>query len=50
MRIEEIDKNLKVDKEINKKGLKFYPFEDEPFKIYGNIKRGDDGLLYTNAV
>ena len=46
MRIEEIDKNLKVDKQIEKDGLKFYHFEDEPFKIYGDIKRGDDGLLY----
>ncbi len=46
MRIEEIDKNLKVDSEIDKSGLKFYSFEEEPFKIYGNIKRGDDGLLY----
>ena len=46
MKLEDIDKNLKVDKEIDKTGLKFYHFEDEPFKIYGNIKRGDDGLLY----
>ena len=46
MRIDEIDKNLKVDSEINKSGLKFYSFEDEPFEIYGNIKRGEDGLLY----
>ena len=46
MRIEEIDKNLKVDKEIDKTGLSFYHFEDSPFKIYGNIKRGADGLLY----
>ena len=46
MRIDEIDKNLKVDSEIDKSGLRFYSFEDEPFKIYGNIKRGEDGLLY----
>ena len=46
MDIGKIDKNLAVDKEINKSGLKFYSFEDEPFKIYGNIKRGDGGLLY----
>lgn len=45
MRIEEIDKNLKVDKEINKTGLKFYHFEDEPFKLYGDIRREEDGLL-----
>lgn len=46
MRIEEIDKNLKVDKEINKEGLRFYYFEDEPFKIYGNLKRGEGRRLY----
>ena len=45
MKIEEIDKNLKVDKEINKTGLKFYHFEDEPFKLYGDIRREEDGLL-----
>ena len=46
MDISKIDKNLAVDKEIDKSGLKFYSFEDEPFRIYGNIKRGEDGLLY----
>ena len=46
MKIEEIDKNLKVDKEIDKRGLTFYYFEDEPFKVYGDLKRGEDGLLY----
>jgi len=46
MDIGTIDKNLAVDSAINKSGLRFYSFEDEPFKIYGNIKRADDGLLY----
>ena len=46
MKIEEIDKNLKVDNEIDKTGLSFYYFEDEPFKIYGCLKRGEDGRLY----
>ncbi len=46
MRIDEIDKNLKVDSEIDKTGLIFRYFEEEPFKIYGDLRRGDDGLLY----
>ena len=46
MRIDEIDKNLKVDSEINKSGLVFHYFEEEPFKIYGDLARGEDGLLY----
>ena len=46
MKLEDIDKNLKVDKEIDKTGLKFYHFEDEPLKLYGDIRRGEDGLLY----
>ena len=46
MHIEEYDKNLVVDKEIDKSGLKFYSFESEPFKIYGGLSRGEDGMLY----
>ena len=46
MRIDEIDKNLKADSEINKSGLVFHYFEEEPFKIYGDLARGEDGLLY----
>ena len=42
----EIDKNMAVDKEINKQGLKFYSMDDEPFVLYGGIKRGEDGRLY----
>ena len=38
MKLEDIDKNLKVDKEIDKTGLKFYHFEDEPLKLYGDIR------------
>ncbi len=45
MRIEDIDKNLKVDKEIDKSGLKFYSFEDSPFKLYGGLKREEGGKL-----
>ena len=44
--IEEIDKNLAVDKSINKDGLCFYDMNNEPFVMYGGIKRGDDGRLY----
>ena len=44
--IEEIDKNFAVDKEIDKTGLVFYNMDDEPFVIYGGIRRGEDGMLY----
>ncbi len=46
MRIDEIDKNLAVDKSIDKSGLKFFSFEDEPFRIYGDLRREDNGFLY----
>lgn len=46
LRIDEIDKNLAVDKEIDKSGLNFFNMDDEPFVIYGGIKRGEDGRLY----
>ena len=46
MRIEDIDKNLAVDSTIDKEGLEFFSFEDEPFRIYGDLRREDDGLLY----
>ena len=49
MRIDEIDKNLKVDSEIDKSGLVFHYFEDAPFEIYGDIRRGSDGLLYRKV-
>ena len=34
-RIEDVDKNLKVETKIEKEGLKFYNALSEPFKIYG---------------
>ena len=46
MRLDEIDKNLKVDKTIDKKGLKFFSFEEEPFRIYGNLMREEDDRLH----
>ena len=46
MKIEDIDKNLVVDSTVDKEGLTFFHFEDEPFKIYGDLRREDDGLLY----
>ena len=46
MKIEELDKNLIVDKEIDKTGLVFHSFEEEPFRIFGDLRREDDGLLY----
>lgn len=46
MRIEEIDKNLALDGTVDKEGLSFYSFEDKPFKVYGDLRREEDGLLY----
>ncbi len=46
MKIEDIDKNLKVDKEIDKTGLMFYNALKAPFRFYGGIKRECDGTLY----
>lgn len=46
MKIEEIDKNLAVDSTIDREGLSFFNFEDAPFKIYGGLRREDDGLFY----
>jgi len=41
--ISEIDKNLKVETEIKKDGLKFYNIKEEPFKVYGVFH---DGKLF----
>lgn len=35
--IASVDKNLKVETNIKKDGLKFYDVKDEPFKVYGVI-------------
>lgn len=61
-RIEDIDKNLKVDTNIEKKNIKFLNPENAPFKIYGVFRDGDcfcripketakkinDGVYYLN--
>ena len=44
MDIAQIDKNMKVDKEIDKTGLVFKNVDEEPFRVYG-VKR--DGECYT---
>ena len=44
--IEEIDKNMAINSKINKEGLKFFSMYDEPFVIFGGLKKGDDGRLY----
>lgn len=41
MNIAELDKNFKVEAEINKDGMKFYDVENEPFAVYGVYK--EDG-------
>ena len=46
MRVEDVDQNLKVDKKIDKTGLVFYNFEDEPFKLYGGMKKEADGQYH----
>lgn len=42
-RIEDVDKNLKVETKIEQEGLKFYNVLSEPFKIYGVYM--DDGMF-----
>jgi len=42
-RIEDVDKNLKVETKIEKEGLKFYDALSEPFKIYGVFM--EDGMF-----
>ena len=44
--IEEIDQRMATDLKINRDGLRFFNMNDEPFVIYGGLKRGDDGRLY----
>ncbi len=39
--IAEIDKNLKVETEIKKEGLKFYDIKEAPFKVYGVFHDGE---------
>lgn len=46
LKLEEIDKNMAVASSISREGLEFYSFEQEPFRIYGGLTRGDDGRLY----
>ena len=41
MNISDIDKNFKVDKEIDKTGLKFYSVDEPPFRLYGVVREGD---------
>lgn len=40
-KISEIDKNLKVETQIKKEGIKFYDSKSEPFKIYGVYHDGE---------
>ena len=41
MDISLIDKNFKVDTEIDKTGLKFYSVDEAPFRLYGVMREGD---------
>ena len=38
MRIDDVDKNFKVETKIKKSDIRFYNAEAEPFKIYGVFK------------
>lgn len=38
--ISEVDKNFKVDAEIQKNGISFYNIDNEPFKVYGVFREG----------
>ena len=42
MDISVIDKNLAVDKTIDKTGLEFYNIDSEPFRIYGVAREGEN--------
>ena len=46
MKIQDFEKDLVVDKTIEKEGYDFFHFESEPFKLYGGIKRGENGMFY----
>lgn len=41
MDISKIDKNFKVETRIERKGLRFYDAESEPFSIHGIFREGD---------
>jgi len=41
MDISAVDKNFKVDTEIDKTGLKFYSVDEKPFRLYGVFREGD---------
>ncbi len=38
---EKIDKNFSVKNSLNRKGIKFYDCEKDPFSIHGVFKEGD---------
>ncbi len=39
--LESIDKNFKVERKVEREGLKFYDIEQEPFEIYGVYRDGE---------
>ena len=50
MDISIVDKNFKVDAEIDKSGLKFYSVDEKPFRLYGVIREGEDYVRLPSSV
>ena len=50
MDISVIDKNFKVDTEIDKTGLKFYSVDEAPFRLYGVFREGDKYVRLPSEV
>ena len=48
--ITDVDKNFKVETNIQRDGLKFFNAEEEPFKIYGVFREGDRFRRMPEAV
>ena len=50
MDISLIDKNFKVDTEIDKTGLRFYSVDEKPFRLYGVMREGDKYVRLPSEV
>ena len=50
MELSLIDKNFKVDTEIDKTGLEFYSVDEAPFRLYGVMREGDNYVRLPSAV
>lgn len=50
MDITKIDKNFKVETNIERDGLKFYDIDDSPFKIYGVFRENDRYVRMPSSI